>query len=309
MSLSSSKLFLLTDNLAGGFFQILKRRLKFKLRFALYSRHIARIEKELKKHGLEALIASDTTILLRPFRSYLWTGLSPIGRVNAVEQHFNWLLLQYKRDTVLEFYRSGSLQLAKWARDQNVVSVVLHPSRGLGREGELELHLCLDGQVVLRAAFSILLENDVEIIQQEHCLVIGAVQGSRDGVDLMRNLTKAMERALPRSILIAALQGLANGWQLSCIRGVSSKAHVFVGYRQTLARRVAINYDDVWSLVGGHHEQDATHWVLPMQPHHRDLADVASKKRAEHRRRNSLIDQIFKDCSEVAKTKPLVNSD
>jgi len=309
ISLSSKNLFLLTDSLAGGLIQILKRRLKFKLRFLLYRKHIETIQYELNKHGLEPLLASDTALLLRPIRSYLWTGLSPSARVKAFQQHFNWLLHQYKRETVLEFYRSGTLQLAKWARDQNEVSVALHPSRGLGREGELELHLSLDGQVVLRAAFSVLVENDTGKTPQEQCLVIGAVQGSRDGADLMRNLTKAMERALPRTVLIAALQGLSCGWQLSGIRGVSSKAHVFVGYGRTLARRVAINYDELWSLSGGRHENEATHWVLPMQPHHRDLAEVPSKKRAEHRRRNILLDQIFEDCSEAARTKPFANSD
>lgn len=300
MSLNSKFLFFQTDDLKGGLLQTWKRRLKFKMRFFRYQMHVEAIHQSLLQLGLKDILSSDAVILLRPFRSYLWAGLEPQGRANAVQQHFNWIVGQFGHDAALELYRVGSLPLATWNRDSSEVSVVLHPSRGLGREGELELHLCLDGQVVLRAAFSVLENAIVKPFSNTSMMVIGAVQGSRDGAELMRDLTKTMERVLPRTILIAALQGLASGCRLDGILGVASDKHVFVGYGRTLARRVAVDYDEIWSLVGGTHTDGASHWALPVQPRHRDLADIPSKKRAEYRRRNALLDQVFTDCCESA---------
>jgi uncharacterized protein VirK/YbjX len=293
---NSKALFSRTDTLSGGAIQVLKRRAKFYFRHWLYRDHIAAIDNELHEQGLQALLETDPALLLRPFRSYLWTGLNPVGRAGAFVQHFRWLTQQYGSTAVLSLYRLGRIGMAQWPRDPHGVSVELLPGRALDREGELELHLLLDGVVALRTAFSILPGDFDPSLPKGNYMVIGAMQGSLDGLEVLRTLSKTMERAQPRSVFLAALQGLANGWGLRGMVGVSSKAHVFAGYGRTLARRVAVSYDEVWELAGGQHRPEATHWLLPMRPHHRDLAEIPSKKRAEHRRRDQLIEQVFEDC-------------
>ena len=290
-------MFAATDTLSGGAIQVLKRRLKFYARYWLYHDQVRVIHEELTQQGLDVLLQTDPALLIRPFRSYLWTGLSSSGRARAFQQHFRWLTQQYDRDTVLDLYRLGRLRVARWQREEHVVDVLLQPGRALDREGELELHLVFDGQVAMRAAFSILPDDFDHSIPQGNCMVLGAMQGSLDGLEVLRSLARAMERAQPRTIFLTALQGMANGWGLQGILGVSSKAHVFAGYGRTLARRVAVSYDEVWEQAGGQLQPpQATHWLLPMRPHHRDLAEIPSKKRAEHRRRVHLVDQVFEDC-------------
>lgn len=306
--INSSVLFLATDDLKGSYIQILKRKIKFYIRFVFNRSNINSIKTHFESMHCEEILTTDSVILIRPFRSYLWTSLQPTERAHAVQAHFSWLVQQFGKEQVLSLYRDGAINVVQWVREEHEVSISLQPSRGLGREGELELHLSLDGLVVMRSGFSVLPMLEYGADDQHRYLVVGALQGSRDGADLMRDLTKSMERVLPRAILIAALQGLAEGWALQGVLGVSSGAHVLVGYGRTLARRVGVDYDEIWNQFGAIKTLEKSHWVLPLHPLQRDISEIASKKRAEYRRKTALIHQVFSECCDMARSSALKNS-
>lgn len=302
-----SVLFLATDDLKGNHIQIVKRKIKFYIRFIFNKSNINFIKNFLISVHCEKILETDSVLLIRPFRSYLWASLQPTERAHAVQAHFSWLVQQFGQEKVLALYRDGAIKVVQWVREDHHVSISLHPSRGLGREGELELHLSLDGWVVMRSGFSVLPMLEYGAAESHRYLVVGALQGSRDGADLMRDLTKVMERVLPRAILMAALQGLAEGWALQGVLGVSSRAHVLVGYGRTLARRVGVDYDEIWSQLGASKALEKNHWVLPLRPLQRDISEIASKKRAEYRRKTTLIYQVFSECCDAARSSSLNN--
>ena len=291
---SSEELFRLTDNGSGGWLQTAKRRLKFRLRYWLSETQLHRIRSFFQSHGLSELTHSELPVMLRPMRPYLWGGLNPEARTNAMLAHFEWLMARHSAQTVIDFYKRGSYTYFSQSYNEGVITIEIEPGRGLGREGEFELHLKFNGAAVTRAAFNILPAEMVGLSQPGFVMAIGNMQGQRFLNQEIKIVTQKMERTRPQNILMTALQGLATGWQLVGMVGVSDVAHVYAGYR-SLSQRVGQSYDGLWEEMGTTGAISKTHWNLPIQWVPRSEQEVPSNKRSQLRRKNEIRQKIFDD--------------
>jgi len=289
---SSEELFRLTDNGSGGWMQTAKRRLKFRLRYWLCGSQLHRIRSFFQTHGLNELTHSELPVMLRPMRPYLWGGLGAEARTNGLLAHFEWLMARHSAQTVVDFYKRGSYAFFTQTYPEGVITLEIEPGRGLGREGEFELHLKWNGAAVMRAAFSILPATMVGIQTPGFVMAIGNMQGQRFLNQEIKIVTQKMERTRPQNILMTALQGLASGWQLVGMVGVSDVAHVYSGYR-SLSQRVGQSYDGLWAELGTTGALSKVHWSLPIQWEARSEQDVPSNKRSQLRRKNEIRQKIF----------------
>ena len=294
---TAEDLFRLTDDGAGGWLQTAKRRLKFRLRYLLCRGHLQEIRSFFVRHKLDALTQHELPLMLRPMRSYLWRGLSVTDRAQAQLAFFDWLLKRYTADVVQAFYERNSYEVFSQTYPEGVVSVVLLPGRALGREGELEMHLKFNEISVMKTAFSVLPAQMLGVAKEGFVMAIGNMQGQRSANQEIKIVTQKMERTRPQNILMTALQGLASGWGLMAMVGVSDSAHVYSGYR-SLSQRVGQSYDSLWQELGSTGALSKTHWKLPIQWVARSEQDVPSNKRSQLRRKNEIRQKIF---DEVAK--------
>ena len=288
----AKELFSLTDDGAGGWLQTNKRRLKFHLRYRLCRLELAAIRQFFLTKDLAALTQSELTLMLRPMRPYLWRGLNVAGRAQAQLAHFNWLLAHHTAAEVQAFYDRGRYEVFAQTYPEGTVRVILLPSRALGREGELELHLQLNDISVMRTAFSVLPSEMMGVAGDGFVMVIGNMQGLRSVNQEIKVVTQKMERTRPQNILMTALQGLASGWNLLGMMGVSDAAHVYSGYR-SLSQRVGQSYDSLWAELGATGQTSQTHWRLPIEWVARSEQDVPSNKRSQLRRKNEIRQKIF----------------
>jgi uncharacterized protein VirK/YbjX len=289
---SSEELFRLTDNGSGGWLQTAKRRLKFRLRYWLCASQLQRIRDFFNDQGLNELTHSELPVMLRPMRPYLWGGLNPEVRTQAMLAHFEWLMTRHSAATVIDFYKRGSYAFFVQTYPEGTITIELEPGRGLGREGEFELHLKFNGAAVMRAAFSILPADMVGLTGPGFVMAIGNMQGQRFLNQEIKIVTQKMERTRPQNILMTALQGLATGWQLTAMVGVSDVAHVYSGYR-SLSQRVGQSYDGLWEEMGTLGAVSKVHWNLPIQWVARSEQEVPSNKRSQLRRKNEIRQKIF----------------
>ena len=292
---SYQDLFQRTDDGAGGPLQTFKRRLKFALRYWWWKSSLQALYAHFERLGLLELLTSDPTLLLKIFRTYLWADLSVTQRLAAQQAHFEWLVQTMGVAKVLQLYRDGLLPLAQWQRKDAVVRACLQPGRGLGREGELELHLDLNDEVVMRSSFSVLPNALVGLDSPGCVMVLGSLQGSYEGKDLVKEFTQQMERTRPSGILHTVLQGLADGWGVAGILGVSDQGHIYASYA-SLAKRVGVRYDTIWQELGAAQKVSPMHWRLPHVWTPRPEEEVPSSKRSQLRRRNALRQSLFDDC-------------
>ncbi len=289
---SSEELFHLTDNGSGGWLQTAKRRLKFRVRYWLCQAQLGRIRAFFHAHGLEELTHTELPVMLRPMRPYLWGGLTPQARADAMLAHFEWLMARHSAQSVIDFYKRGSHAYFTQSYPEGVVSIEIEPGRGLGREGEFELHLKFNGAAVMRAAFNILPTHMVGMMGSGYVMAIGNMQGQRFLNQEIKIVTQKMERTRPQNILMTALQGLASGWQLTGMVGVSDMAHVYSGYR-SLSQRVGQSYDSLWEEMGTSGALSKIHWNLPIQWVARSEQEVPSNKRSQLRRKNEIRQKIY----------------
>lgn len=289
---SPQSIFRATDDAAGGWLQTTKRLVKFRLRYWLCKKQLHNIRAFFIDKGLEALVASDLPTLLRPMRPYLWHGLNPAQRTAALLSHFDWMLQHFSLAAVQNFYACGSHEFFAHIYPEGTVRLTLQPGRGLGREGELELHLKLNDTSVMRTAFSILPREMLGLQGAGSVLVIGNMQGIRNANQEIKIVTQKMERTRPHNIVMTALQGLVQGWMLTGMLGVANDKHVYSSYR-TLSKRVGQSYDTLWQELGAQARTGQAHWSLPTVWEPKSEQDVPSNKRSQLRRKNEIRQKIF----------------
>ncbi|CAM8260874.1 DUF535 domain-containing protein [Citrobacter freundii] len=161
-------------------------------------------------------------------------------------------------------------------------------SGGFDREGELMLSLSFNNTPVARLSFSVIPSKE------GHCAFIGGLQGAPKniGPDIIRNATKACYGLFPKRIVFEVLCSLMRCCDITNILAVSEQSHVFRQWRYRYKKRkyfVAL-YSDFWESVAG---RPYGNWYkLPIYVERKSFNELASKKRAEYRRRYDLLDHI-----------------
>lgn len=296
----ASNLFALVDDSRGGGLQVFKRQLKFRLRHAWFRHEIEKLKHYFGSKQLLDLLKTDPSIHLKCTRSYLWTGLDGGHRLMAQLSFYDWLLSNYTQTQISHFYKLNHTTVCSFLVKDRLVEVQLRPARGLGREGELAVFLCLDRQILIKASFTVLPLNFLGHAGAGHALYVGAFQGAKDSLELFKETTQLMERTKPSHLLFNVLQSLAKIWNLQAIFGVSDSLHAYAGYKKTLAKRVKTNYDHIWQELGGEKTRQLNHWVLPRAWIPRPESEIESKKRSAYRRRTALRQAFLEACSSKA---------
>lgn len=296
---SVDELFACTDDGSGGPWQTLRRRWKLRLRTWFHADAIRSTIAVFRDGQLHGLPRSEPSLLIKPLRSYLRRGLSPLQRAQAMRSHFSWLTQTLPKSTIESLYADRGLILSEGlpgvAPGASRLRIVLTSAGAWGREGELSLHLEHAETRLMTLAFSIV-ERHLAFggSASSHVLLSGAIQGRRGADKALRAVSNDVERLRPHALLVTAVQGLARGLGVDGLYGVSANAHIYAGYRSR-SRHVGIDYDALWSEMGGT-RAGSHYWALPAQPRLRHEREVPSRKRGQHRRRNALREALFAQC-------------
>jgi uncharacterized protein VirK/YbjX len=81
---------------------------------------------------------------------------------------------------ITHFYKVNHAPLCHFAIKQHSLEVQLKPSRGLGREGEIAVFLSLDGQVLMKASFTVLSLDLIGLPGKGYAMYVGAFQAEKD---------------------------------------------------------------------------------------------------------------------------------
>ena len=158
------------------------------------------------------------------------------------------------------------------------------------REGESTLWLHDNEDTLLASlTFSVARSNGQQV------MVIGGLQGPRRCVsrEVIKQATRACHGLFPKRVLMEVLFQLAAQSSVRAIFAVSDEGHVFraLRYRLSKGRHFHASYDEFWASLDGK-KLSAFCWQLPLQMERKSLEEIASKKRAEYRRRFELLDEI-----------------
>ncbi|HHA1764444.1 VirK/YbjX family protein [Enterobacter cloacae] len=267
-------------------------RLKFLLRSLLFWSSTRRMLEALSgRDDFDRLLASQITLPSKTHRQYLMRGLNTGDRADAIVSHYHWI--DGLKDPSLAHALTSPLEqpvVQFRAKNEVLYTVSASSAHKAEREGESTLWLRDDQNTLLAS-----LTFSVARSAGQRVLVIGGLQGPRRGVsrDVIKQATRACHGLFPKRVLMEVIFQLVAQSSIRAIYAVSDEGHVFraLRYRLSKGRHFHASYDEFWETLDGK-KRSTFCWQLPPEMARKSLDEIASKKRAEYRRRFELLDEI-----------------
>lgn len=261
-----------------------KLRLKLLLGAALHPRQAGRWLRHV--HGTPWLARAARLcpqLLVKPYRPYLQRRLDCAGRVTSLITHYE-LLRQLGLETLAaQAVRVPLLLHRGLAKNDVPFELSLSAMHEGHREGEFCLRLALQGQPVYALSFVL------ARIEQQPCLIISRLQGSggAQGRDRVRQATRALYACRPGPLLVAVARQLAQVLGCERVLLVANRQRITIN----LWRRwhLQADYDRLWREMGATPRSDGWFELSPLAGLEIDYAQVASRKRAEVRKREAMM--------------------
>lgn len=266
-------------------------RFKFFLRSLLMPVKTYRLLKMLTAHpAYYELILNQPRLPCRIQRPYLSTALNNQQRVNAILCHYQTLTTFLSLEAFKKHLGADGLMLSdiNGKNDRRFV-IQLTSTHRLDKEGECSVMLKSDrGQMLAEITFTLCQQ------QGKLTMIVGGLQGPNDADAQARvqQATKSLHGLFPKRLVLDALTHFASRLGVQAIYAVSNERHVYQSRRyKNRTKYMHADYNAFWTLAGGV-KMASGFYSLPLIPHQKVLDKVASKKRAEYRRRYALLDDI-----------------
>ncbi|MBT0721961.1 VirK/YbjX family protein [Rosenbergiella collisarenosi] len=224
-------------------------------------------------------------------RPYLIGGLSASQRAEKIISHYQRIeqLGQSELTAFLAGQRRDKPLLSWLGKNDEPIEIYCVPAI-FDREGELTLLFRFRTEDITSLSFSL------ADYQHQPSVIIAGLQGPGRHLDqnIIRDATKACEGLFPKRLLLEAIMLIARACHLTQICAVGDNSHIFVKelrYRFSKREQIHARYNEFWTTLGGE-EQSNKLFLLPLNQPRKSIEDIASKKRAEYRRRYQLLDDL-----------------
>ncbi|MBC1184802.1 DUF535 domain-containing protein [Kluyvera sp. SCKS090646] len=240
--------------------------------------------------NLNAVMARQPRLPVRLHRPYLAVNFPRPLIVDALRYHYKLLSEAMSPEEFETYLKSQYFPLAKLeGKNGEVFSIELTMDVNLDKEGDSTILMRnANGDTLAEMTFTIL------SYQNQRTLFIGGLQGGKRELphEAIQEATKACHGLFPKRLVMEAVCHFAGRLQVEQILAVSNTVHIFRGERyHDKNKAVLSDYDSFWEAVGGECDQNR-YFHIPVTIARKDLAEIASKKRAEYRRRFELLDTI-----------------
>ncbi|AHW94973.1 VirK/YbjX family protein [Enterobacter asburiae] len=274
-------------------------RRKFMLRSLATPLSTARLLSDLAKHPhLMQMLQVQPGLPCRLHRPWLTVNMDRQHALESLSWHYQTMCRQLPA-TLTHGYLSkqGVTLLTLTGKDEQQFSVRLCADAFMDKEGEATLVFC-DGQNTALAEMTFTLCQ----FEGKSTLFIGGLQGAKAHVphELIQGATKACHGLFPKRLLVEAAMTLGAAFPVEQIVAVSNDTHIYRSwrYRKKKEGKLLADYDSFWLSIGGE-KQDNGNFMLPLVMPRKPMEEIASKKRAEYRRRYALLDSLIQQMKQA----------
>lgn len=274
-------------------------RRKFMLRSLATPLSTARLLSELAKHPhLMQMLQVQPGLPCRLHRPWLTVNMDRQRALASLSWHYQMMCRQLPA-TLTHGYLSkqGVTLLTLTGKDEQQFTVRLCADAFMDKEGEATLVFC-DGQNTALAEMTFTLCQ----FEGKSTLFIGGLQGAKAHVphELIQGATKACHGLFPKRLLVEAAMTLGAAFPVEQIVAVSNDTHIYRSwrYRKKKEGKLLADYDSFWLSIGGE-KQDNGNFMLPLVMPRKPMEEIASKKRAEYRRRYALLDSLIQQVTQA----------
>ncbi|WP_435929700.1 VirK/YbjX family protein [Dryocola sp. BD613] len=238
---------------------------------------------------LDELLHIQPGLPCRLHRPYLSVNFNRKDTLNALCFHYQTLIHALPEMLLRRHLSPGGARLARIeGKDGSQYFIDFCSIASLDKEGEATLiMLNEEGTALAELTFTLCR------YQGKSTLFIGGLQGAKSWVphDAIQSATKACHGLFPKRLLLEAVCQLAQHLEVRQILAVSNSVHIYRSWRYQKKKKDKLHadYDSFWQSMKGELLAEG-YFRLPDEVARKPLAEIASKKRAEYRRRYSLLD-------------------
>ncbi|HHL2499582.1 TPA: VirK/YbjX family protein [Yersinia enterocolitica] len=276
----------------GGSWQKSQFRLKFIARTLISPKLTFNLLGVLVKQPfLNSMLRAQPDLPCKLHRPYLANTLNNRQKLEVLQAHF-----QLENQCIPELLRRNYLHHSPYklteltGKNEEKYSIYLGVIPKLNKEGEITLMLANEQQQTLA-----LLTFSLTYYQNQKTLFIGGLQGADNETphSEIHACTKACHGLFPKRLVLEATCCLAELMGITQIIAVGNATHVYQNWRYRAKKRDKLHadYDNFWISLGGEQSSEG-HFNLPARIARKPIEDIASKKRAEYRRRYQLLEQL-----------------
>lgn len=267
-------------------------RTKFLLRSLLTPVNTARyLTRLVQLPLLEQMLQVQPGLPCRLHRPWLSINMSRPQTARAICWHYETMTRQLPASLISAYLSKSGIALAHLTgKDEQTWSVQLRSDFMLDKEGEATLTFCDEQNTVLAELTFALCP-----FAGKNTLYIGGLQGAKAHVphEAIQVATKSCHGLFPKRLLVETAMILAQFLQVDEIRAVSNETHIYrtARYRKKKQGLLHADYNSFWASLGAEVDEHGD-FVLPLIMPRKAVEEIASKKRAEYRRRYALLDAL-----------------
>jgi uncharacterized protein VirK/YbjX len=267
-------------------------RRKFVLRSLASPLTTARLLSDLSHQPwLEKLLHVQPGLPCRTHRPYLTANFNRKAVVNALSFHYHELTDALPAMLLQRHYSEKGARLATiTGKDECSYYLNLCAIANLDKEGEATVTFTREDGISLAGLTFTLCQH-----QGQKTVFIGGLQGAKSDVphEYIQVATKACHGLFPKRLVLEATCQLARHFGAKQILAVSNSAHIYRSWRYAKKKKDKIHadYDSFWQSMSGELLPEGF-FSLPLSVARKPLEEIASKKRAEYRRRYNLLDEM-----------------
>ncbi|BBQ84612.1 TPA: DUF535 domain-containing protein [Kluyvera ascorbata] len=267
-------------------------RRKFLLRSLSTPRMTGKLLGSLAKQPhLMEILRVQPGLPCRLHRPWLCTHMSHQQTINALCWHYRQMLDTLPENVASDYLSThGALLATLTGKDEQQYSIRLCADAMLDKEGEATLTFHDQNQTILaELTFTLCQYNGV------NTFFVGGLQGAKADVphQLIQSATKACHGLFPKRLVVDAMLTLGTLLSVEHVRAVSNETHIYrsLRYRRKKRGKLHADYNSFWESLGAATDGEGD-YVLPLALPRKTMEEIASKKRAEYRRRYELLDAL-----------------
>ena len=239
---------------------------------------------------LNILLTRQPRLPVRLHRPYIAAPLTLRQRLDALHYHYALLHARFSPVELGTYFNADNLLLATIeGKEGETFTLELTMSITLDKEGDSTILIRNgEGEMLAEMTFTLCEHGG------QRTLFIGGLQGGKREMshEAIQKATKACHGLFPKRLVMEAVCEFARRMEVEQILAVSNETHIYRSLRyHDKENKIFADYDAFWASVGGELSREG-YFLLPTAVARKSEAEIASKKRAEYRRRYQLLDAI-----------------
>jgi hypothetical protein len=227
----------------------------------------------------------------RLHRPWLSMNMPRQNAAVALTSHYQMMAERLPMQVMNAWLSGRGMTLATLTgRDEQIFTIRLIADAFLDKEGEATLIFSDANNTVLAV-----LTFTLCLFEGKSTLYIGGMQGAKSDVphEMIQAATKSCNGLFPKRLLVEAAMVFGKEMNVETLRAVSNETHIYrsMRYRRKKQDKLHADYNSFWESLGGSLEANGD-YRLPLTMPRKPMEEIASKKRAEYRRRYELLDGL-----------------